>query len=217
VYIVEPPSPATLALARLVSALGADVRRPLELDQRRVLLVEIVRPDGVICGLAGHAYATALDADRGPRDLAALAARFPGAGDEPEGLWRAPRLRAAILELQRRNGAADAMDVVVRELLQREAPLYVMRAPNGEIRTPTFDASGRAVPVYADLACMHSATEDLQLADIEAVAVPARVLFGMAIERGLGMAVCTYRDRKTPVYAILPNTLIARVAGELGG
>ena len=73
------------------------------------------------------------------------------------------------------------------------------------------------MPMFADLRCLEWAAEDLGKGpgSFQVATIHPRNLMVMAAGGKLGVAICTYRDRKTPVYAILPGSLVESVARAL--
>jgi hypothetical protein len=83
------------------------------------------------------------------------------------------------------------------------------------IERHSYGGARLALPMFADVRCLTWAAQDLPPASFRIAGIHPRALFPMAADDRVGVAVCTHRDRKTPVYAVLPAVLVARVANEL--
>ena len=87
-----------------------------------------------------------------------------------------------------------------------------MRTQSGlELRT--FNRE-RTIPIYADATAVQWAAVDLGKPRdaYEPAPMDLRPLLGHAAKRGLGIAIGLYRDRKTPMYAVVPGSVVAGIA-----
>lgn len=241
-YLVDGPSPRTLPFVRLVLGLGLTVKMPDDQEGGLAVLLEVKRPEGpILCVLAGKAYPGDNVADPYARtvneekdraisaghdgvvirlqeqELAGLVERVGSAEGKPQLALRAPRLRQIILDLESSAGKGG-MEAILSELLSRSASLLFMKNPHDRgIEVRNYGAAGRALPMFSDLRCLEWAARDLgkEPGSFEVASIPPRQLIAMAADGELGIAICTYRDRKMPVYAILPGPLVKSVAAEL--
>jgi hypothetical protein len=237
-YLVEPPSPDTLPFVRLIRGLSLGVRQPHDQEGGPCVLIEVVRPEGVIlCALAGEQYPGGSLADSYALDINEEKTRAEAAGHDsllrrlqeqelaglvervglPEGkaqiLVRAPRLRKLILDHEADVGKGG-MAVILSELLSRNNSLLFMSGTRGSMEVATYGAAGNALPMFSDLRSLQWAAMDLgrKPGSFEIAAIHARELVAMAGEREMSIAICVYRDRKTPLYAILPGPLVKAAA-----
>ena len=237
-YLVEPPSPGTLPFVRLVRGLSLGVRQPQDQEGSPCVLIEVVRPEGVIlCALAGEQYpgdgladSYALDIngekDRAEaaghdgllrrlqeQELAGLVERVGSPEGKPQIMLRAPRLRKLILDHEADVGKGG-MAVILNELLSCNTSLLFMSKTRGSMEVATYGAAGNALAMFSDLRCLQWAAMDLgrKPGSFEIAAIHARELVDMAGEREMSIAICVYRDRKTPLYAILPGPLVKAAA-----
>lgn len=240
-YLVGPPSPAASAVVALFSGLGLVVKQPDEQAGELCVLLEVKRPEElIVCALAGKPYLEELPADPYARVINEEKARAAAAGQEAElrrleaqeltGLAEradregasamvlsARRLRRIILDIESRQ--AD-MGAVLEELLSRRAPLFLMRnVADGVVDVRSYGAAGPALPVYCDLVGLEWAADDLGKANgsYDIGALLTRELITSVASDKLGLAICTFRDRKTPVYAVLPASMVAIVAQAIAG
>jgi hypothetical protein len=217
VYFIEPPDPAVAVFAQHMIGLGVVMRQPDANDGELLVQLEIKHPDGVYTVLAGAAIPVeGLPRSIAPRSLVPLPPQVLKMRvekleitDKPFA-FRSPRLREEIL------APPQDLTAFVHELLARDLPLFVLRKPDSEAIDVRNFGETRALPVYADVICMHWAAADLGLARDAYVPGPAdlRRLLEHAGKDGIGLAIGTYRDRESPEYCVLPAELVARVAGR---
>jgi hypothetical protein len=237
--LVEPPSPDVAPFTRLLRGLGLILITPDDDGGDCRVLAEVKRPEGpILCVQAGSPYGADADAPADPyaramneekaracgregelrrleeQELAGLAERVGSAGRTSVTL-RTTRLHQVILDLERRKAGMDAL---LSELLSQRTPLFFMKnAHDGSVELHGYGAAGNAMPLFCDRRCLDWAAEDLGRAPGSfeiATASPLQLIVTAAGE-GTGMALCTFRDRKTPVYAILPGPLVMTIAKSL--
>ena len=235
---MDPPSPETRPFTRLLSGLGVLLKQPDDTEGGLRVMVEVERPDGILCVMAGKpypaddppdGYARSINEEKervlaaGQQELRArleaqelegLAERLGPLAGRPVCVRRAPRLRQAILDAK---GGKDAGEDIIQVLLERNAVLYTLRDAAKRIEVRDYGPAGRAVPVFADPTCVAWAAEDMGRAkgSYEAGPIPLPALAAMAAEGEVGVAICAYEHRKMPVYAILPASLMANMAKVL--
>jgi hypothetical protein len=81
----------------------------------------------------------------------------------------------------------------------------------------TYGDAGSALPIFSDPVCLEWAAADMGKAkgSYTVGAIAPRNLVAMAADGKVGIAVCAYRDRKMPVYAILNASIVADIANAL--
>ena len=172
----------------------ADAAREIDVEVRApdashgIMLLEVTRPRETLCALAGC-----------PHDLVKQPDAGRTAPDAPVITYRSPRLKQLVL------GSPNAvpMDPVARELMSRPEPVFLMRdpaSPSVEMRNMGGEA---ALPVYPDVTTLQWAVADLQKSKCVPGAVEFRTLLRMAASQRCGIAVCVYRDRKSPVHVVM--------------
>ena len=226
VYLVDPPIPTVLAFAQLMVGLGAELRLPdqgngTDGNAELVIQIEVKRPDGIFVVLAGPPLELPARTYE-PRELLALdgktvatRAKELSLNDRPIAL-RSPRLRARMIELQERSDEGG-MKQLIEELLMRGLPLFLHRDPNSNnLELRKFGEVG-ALPAYADAISLHWAAQDIGRPADSYIpgAVDVADLLNVAASGKLGLAIGTYRDRKTPIYAVVPPQLVAALAEQL--
>jgi hypothetical protein len=243
-YFVDPPSPETRPFTRLLSGLGVLLKQPDDTEGSLRVMVEVERPDGILCVMAGKpypaddppdGYARSINEEKAralaagheglrarleAQELEGLADRLEPLAGRPVCVLRAPRLRQVILDSYGKEGN-DGVEALLQVLLGRSAVLYTMRDAAKGIAVSDYGSAGRAVPVFADPTCVAWAAEDMGRAkgSYEVGAIPLPALAAMAAQGGVGVAICAYEDRKMPVYAILPALLVSgltKVLAERG-
>lgn len=206
-----------------------------------VVLAEVKRPDGVILSaLLGESYPVdvtdeyawtinkekdraeaATDEDKLRRleeqERAALAERLEAVEKPPQRVFRASRLRRMILDLEEREKRGDTVDRkrFFTEVFARSEPLFFMVNPHdGGLEVHNYGAPGRALPVFSDMRCLEWAARDWGKAPgfFRISSTDSQGFFDIAMSNQIGLAICTFRNRKTPVYAILPCSLIQTMA-----
>jgi hypothetical protein len=238
-FLVEPPSESNLPFVRLLRGLDLGVRQPDEQEDMHCVLTEVARPEGpILCALVGRPYhpgdsladryALAMNREKAraeatgdksllrrlqEQELAGLVERVGSPDGKPQIILRAPRLRKLLLDHEGDFGRGG-MSVILSELLSRNVSLLFMSPRRGQMEVRIFPTVGSALPMYADLRCLQWAASDLgrEPGSFEIAAIHARELVAMAGEGEMSIAICTYRDRKTPAYAILPGPLIKTAA-----
>jgi hypothetical protein len=128
--------------------------------------------------------------------------------------FRAPKLRKRVLELADTSFDTSAF---LDELVQRDLPLFVIQQPNSDAPSARAFGDVTALPVYIDVIAAHWAAADLKLAPQEYAPAPAdpRPLIKHLVNGKLGLALGAFRDRETPVYAVLPPDIIGSAATRL--
>jgi hypothetical protein len=234
-YFVEPRkiTASALPLMQLVRGLGIEARGPLDSEPKAVLL-EVHRPDKrILCAMPGKPFAdlerdtfsraandarvNASDHERetmDARELAGLLTRNLQAREATPFVLRAPRLRRIILD-----ELGEGLEPLIKELQSRTAPLFAHMTPSagnetGSVQMRSLGERGNALPFFSDLACAHWAAEDMKKTSgsFTVGSMPARDLIRIAAQGKVGLAVCVYRDRKTPIYALIPADIVARLA-----
>ncbi|MEP7013462.1 MAG: hypothetical protein ABJC13_24330 [Acidobacteriota bacterium] len=236
VYLVDAPTPATLAFARLLRGLDLEVRQPQDVPS--ALLFEVHRPEGPILTLmAGAPFP--LEGD--PADTFALKVNQEKDQAEAEGdqerlrvlgeqereqlmkrtaefvgsvqpLLRAPRFGRLLLEIESTQGEGT-LPKLYEELAHREFPfLYMIDRETSQSQLRAFGPLRRALPIFADLHCLRWAAADTGNTSAKIVVIPPRELFAMAIDGDLGLAFNTFRNRATPVYVGLSTDIVRDLA-----
>lgn len=163
------------------------------------------------------------------QELEGLAKRVRSSKSEPQIISRAPRIRQLILEANGQNDTTPGkmrygtatrggLEGIINELLTRNAAfLFMQDRRHSGIEVRTYGPAGRALPVFADLRCLRWAAEDLGKKDgsFDIGAVHPLKLIAMAADDDLGIAICTYRDRQMPMYAIVPDSVVKTIANVL--
>jgi hypothetical protein len=199
-YLLEPPRPSTLPFIREVGDLGVPLRCPDAQGDDLIIMFELQRPEGyTVTVLAG--LPCSLD---------------PVADDEPLLLFRAPILKRVILEIEA-SASQSGPRPLLEVLLSRREPLLFMRGAGGRIETRSFSEGARTLPTFGDVRSLQWAAADLEKkpGSFAMVGFPSHNVFAMAASDNLGVAVCTYRERKVPVYGILPAPIVRSVAEAL--
>jgi len=224
VYFVEPPEPSVALFAQHMIGLGVGLRQPDANEGDLTIQIEVKRPDGIFTVLAG----TPIPLDGLPElyKPGALAALPPQVvtrrvekleiTDRPVA-FRSPRLRQLMLDLETSSDQEEQMSSLLEELIARDLPLFLLRSPTSEeLETRTFGGE-RALPVYADVICLHWAAADGNLAKDAYVPGPAdpAPLIKHAASGNLGLAIGAYKDRQTPFYTVLPAALLSKLAARL--
>lgn len=217
VYFIDPPEPSVAIFAQHMIGLGVVMRQPDEQGGELAIQIEVKRPDGTITVLAGtDVPLDGLPRVHAPDSLTSLPPQVLKMrvekleiSDRPIA-FRAPQLRERIL-------AEPEPAALVTELLARDLPLFLLRKPDSEALDARAFGDVRALPVYADVICMHWAAADLQLTREQYAPGPAdiRPLLKHAASEQLGLAIGTYRDRETPIYAVLSPAEVERAAKRL--
>jgi len=213
IYFIDPPEPCVALFAQFMIGLGIVMRQPDVQNGELAIQVEVKRPDGrvltVLAGqdvpLDGLPEAFAPDSLQSlPPQVLKMRVEKLEIADKPIA-FRAPKLRERMLDASSPPGAP-----FIIELIKRDLPMFVLRKPDSE----ELDVRGfngvRALPVYIDVVAMHWAAEDLKLTREQYLPGPAdpRPLIKHALSGGLGLAIGTYRDRQTPVYAVIPPEIL---------
>lgn len=214
VFFIDPPEPSVAIFAQLMVGFDIVMRQPDANDGQLLILVEVKRPDATYTALAGAPIPIdGLPSASAPGSLITLApqvitmrAEKLEITDRPVA-FRAPRLRDRIL-------AEPDPAALLEELLARDLPFFALRKPDQEDLDLMTLGDVRALPIYADVICMHWAAADLKLGREAYVPEPAdmRPVLRLAAADGLGIAIGTYRDREHPIYALLPPDLVANAA-----
>jgi hypothetical protein len=199
--VLDGPTPAVTAFMQLVREHDVDVRNPDSSQGGLAVLIEVTRPGGeIVCVVAGQPV---------PRD----GAPPPQDGmTEPVITYRSPRLLQVMLDAQARGNATA---VIVTELLQRDVPPFVMRFKSGlELRNFGGD---RTLPIYADATAVQWAAIDLgkPRESYEPAPVDLRGVLAQCAKTDVGIAVGLYRDRATPMYAVVPAAVVASLVAHL--
>jgi hypothetical protein len=198
--MVDPTTPAACALAEVLRGLDVDVKQPDTSQGGLAVFIEVSRPGGdTVCVVAGQPV---------PRG----GAPSQDGAIEPIVTYRSPHLLQSMLDAQARGNATA---VILTELLERRLPVFVMRMPDGlELRS--FNGEG-ALPIYADATAVQWAAVDLGKPrdSYEPAPVVVEGAIMQAAKGKLGLAIGLYRDRKTPMYAVVPATVIAALASHL--
>lgn len=215
--VIDGATPAVVAFVKLAYGLGLDVRQPDTSQGGMAVFIEVKRPGGeIVSVVAGHPLppqiATAPDTEG---ELARLESKAliesvdRVTGTEPVIAYRSPRLLQVMLDAQARG---DATGRIMGEMLARELPVFSMRMQSGlELRN--FNGE-RAIPIYADATAVQWAAVDLGKPrdSYEPAPMDLRALLGHAAKSGLGIAIGLYRDRKMPMYAVVPASAVAGIA-----
>lgn len=225
VYFIEPPEPSVALFAQHMIGLGVVMRQPDANRGELTIHIEVKRPDGVFCVLAGTDIPLeGLSQQYKPDSLlevpAEVLVRRLGKleiTDRPIA-FRSPRLRQRILDLRASSDQEPLMSAFLEELLTRGLPLFVSRSPTSE-GFEVRDVGGASVlPTYADVICVHWAAADQKLE--QGSYVPRLVDPGALIKEAangkLGIAVGAYENRETPIFAVMPAALVERIASKLG-
>jgi|GEM_PF-2022255 len=243
VYLVDPPSPDILPFVRLIRGLGLPLKQPdAQEGGRLAILLEVKRPEGILlCGFSGKPYPVDDLADGYSRTIneekdraeaaanedelrrleqqerTALMERLGAVEATPPIVIRSPRLRKIILDLKDGAGG-DGMAPLLAELRARNVPLLFMQHDGG-VKVRNYGASGRALTVFADQRCLEWAAQDLgeEPGSFMIAGALPRNLIAMAAGDQLSLAIGTFRDRKTPVYAILPVSTVQEMANQTTG
>jgi hypothetical protein len=217
VYFIDPPEPCVAIFAQHMIGIGAVMRQPDPHDGELVIQIEVKRPDGVLTVLAGSDVPLdGLTRVYEPHSLNALAPQVIKTRvekliiKEQPIAFRAPKLRARMLE------QPDA-GVFLDELLSRDLPLFVMRKPDTEALDVRAFGDVRALPVYIDVISLHWAAADQKLAPGSFAPAPADIkpLLKHVMGGELGLAIGAFKDRGTPIYAVLPADMLASTAQRL--
>jgi len=224
VYFIEPPEPSVAEFAQHMIGLGVVMRQPDANNNELTIHIEVKRPDGVYCVLAGtdiplEGLPTQYKPDALLEIPAEVLVRRLGKleiKDKPIA-FRAPKLRQRILDLRANASQEPLMAAFLEELLARNLPLFVSRNASSE-GLETRDFGGNAVlPTYADVICVHWAAADLEIqpGDYVPRLVDPAALIKDAAGGKLGIAVGAYENRETPIYAVMPAALVERIASKL--
>ena len=202
VAMMEQPGPALDEFAAVVRGLGIAMKT---LGPQLVVHVEAERADGTKLSAFGgrdyvarqplgglraideHAFATTL------REITVT---------EPVIIFRSPRLRAII-------AAKPSAEELARELAARREPMFAMLEADGKFAPRLMDGE-RVLPIYGDKIAADWGARDQGSATIGTM--PFHAAAQLAAEHALGLGVGVYRDRKTPIYAILPASFVAKLA-----
>lgn len=214
--VIGDATPAVLAFAEVAHGLGIQIRSPDTSQRGLAVAIEVKRPDDlelcVIAGLPFAGLAARPDADRAlcAIDDAAFAARLAAlAAVEPEIVYRSPRLREIAI--------AGDHESLFGALLRRTAPVFTMR--NLPAKSPEIRRMGGegVVPIYVDVTAVQWAAADLGKPDGSYELGPLAFTSALraAASDQLGLGVGLYRDRKTPMYVVMPAALVAAMAREL--
>lgn len=232
IYLVDAPTPAMQAFARLLRGLDLEVRQPQ--DAPNALLFEVHRPEGRILTLMAGApfpqegdpvdpYALKVNQEKdqaeaeGDRERLRVLGeaerdqwmrRTAGVADSVQPLLRAPRFGRLLLEVESTQGEGT-FPKLYEELVHREFPfLYMIDRETSQSQLRTFGPLDRALPIFADLRCLRWAAEDTGNTSAQIVMIPPRELFAMAIRGDLDLAFNTFRNRATPVYVVIPTDTV---------
>jgi hypothetical protein len=202
VAMMEQPGPALDEFAAVVRGLGIAIKT---LGPQLVVHIEAERangtklsafggrdyvvqaPFGALRAIDDHAFATTL------REITIT---------DPVIIFRSPRLRAIV-------EAKPSAEELVRELAARREPMFAMREADGTFAPRLMDGE-RVFPIYGDKLAADWAARDQGAATIGTL--PFHAAAQLAAKHELGLGVGVYRDRKTPVYAIVPASFVAKLA-----
>lgn len=222
-YFIDRSSPAVIAFAQVMQGLDILLRQPEEVEGDLSVALEVKRPDGRFTLLTGNEIPLEGLPERfKPGELRSLPADAFAARvrelqiDEHAVALRSPRLRQLMIDLDTKSDP-QAMQLLITQLLTRGLPVFLMRGKDREgIAVRTFGQEN-ALPAYADLFALDWAADDMGKG--RGSYLPGAVDFGSllvnAAKSNVGVAVCTYRDRKTPMYAIIPAALVGELAKNL--
>lgn len=224
VYVIDQPIPSVVSFVQLARGLDLELRQPDDSHGDLALQVEVKRPTGqVLTVLAGTPlpldgidlpYKPGELTELGPDELATRV-RALDVEDRPIS-FRSPRLRERMIEL-RDSGDPGSVATLVELLLTRDVPVFMFRDPKRDAIELRGFGDETTVPVYADVMALEWAAVDLGKPKgswIPGAVEPASLIAHAAASHH-GIAVCTYIDRKTPMYAVVPAALVAALAQKL--
>lgn len=225
VYFIEPPEPSVALFAQHMIGLGVVMRQPDANDGELTIQIEVKRPDGVFNVLAGtdiplEGLSQLYKPDSLLEVPAEVLVRRLGKleiADRPIA-FRSPRLRQRMLDLRSNSDQEPLMAALLEELLARDLPLFAARNPNRE-GLETRDFGGvNVLPAYADVICVHWAAADRKMEQGSYVAalVDPSALIKLAATGKLGIAIGAYENRETPIYAVIPASVVEMIASKLG-
>jgi hypothetical protein len=203
VAMMEQPGPAMDEFAAIVRGLGIAMKT---LGPQLVVHVEAERADGVkLSAFGGRDYATQTRAGglRALDDAAFATTLREITVTDPVIVFRSPRLRTII-------DAKPSAEALARELAARREPMFVVREADG-LFVPQLMDGERVFPIYGDKFAADWAARDQGSASATIGTMPFHAAAQLATKHELGLGVGVYRDRKTPVSAILPASFVATI------
>jgi hypothetical protein len=222
VSVIGGPSAAVVAFADVLRGLRVPLRVPDASQGGQSVQIEVKRPDGeTLCIFAGHEYPDELAPLRyavgelcGMDDAAFSEQLASISSSEPVISYRSPRLGQLMID---GSSNTTVSDVIVREVVTRELPVFAMRDASTSALGLRTMSGQTVIPVYADVTAMQWAAVDLGKPDGSVVpgALEPSTLIRMAAKSSHGIAVGLYRDRKTPMYAVLHATLVAALMASM--
>jgi hypothetical protein len=204
VAMMAQPGPAEDEFAEIVRGLGIAIKT---LGSQLVVHVEIERADGSKISAFGgrdHAARQPSGALRAIDDGAFATTLREITITEPVVIFRSPRLRAII-------DAKPSAEELARELVARREPMFAMREDDGVFHPRLMDGE-RVLPIYGDKIAAEWGATDQSAPSATIGTIPFHVAAQLAAKHELGLGIGVYRDRKTPVYAILPASVVATLA-----
>jgi hypothetical protein len=201
VAMMAQPGPALDDFVEIVRGLGIAIKT---LGPQLVVHVDIERADGTkISAFGGRddAVQQPFGALRAIDDGAFATTLREITITEPVVIFRSPRLRAII-------DAKPSAEELARELAARREPMFAMRDGDGVFQPQLMDGE-RVLPIYGDTLAAEWAAHGQPSTTIGTM--PFHVAAQLATKHELGLGVGVYRDRKTPVYAILPASFVAKL------
>jgi hypothetical protein len=183
VCVVAPLSRSHAEFVELVRDLGIELRHAEVSERSRVVLVEVLRPEGLT--------------------LSALAGiPAPSTSDDEELVpYRSPWIGRLVLELRDREGDTSE---IVEALKARTFPLLLIGSPEtGGVSLRQFGETV-VIPAFTDLPALHRSALAIGLgADAYRVArMDARALFALAADRNVPVAICAFRGN-TQVWGVV--------------
>jgi hypothetical protein len=224
VYFIEPPEPSVAVFAQHMIGLGVVMRQPDANHRELTIHIEVKRPDGVFCVLAGTDIPLeGLAQPYKPHSLLEVPAEVLvrrlsklEITDRPIA-FRSPWLRQRILDLRASSDQEPLMAAFLEELLTRGLPLFVSRSPTSEGLEVRDLGGASVVSTYADVICVHWAAADQKLEQGSYVPrlVDPAALIKEAANGKLGIAVGAYENRETPIHAVVPAAIVEQIASKL--
>lgn len=106
---------------------------------------------------------------------------------------------------------------MLHELLSRPLPVFIMTAPSSTTLEVRKFGEQRALAIYSDATAVQWAALDTNKPKGSFEPTPVRFVTALvqAARGGVGLAVGLYRDRKTPMYAVVDAPVVAGLVKEL--
>ncbi|HEX4453910.1 MAG TPA: hypothetical protein VH143_23765 [Kofleriaceae bacterium] len=206
VAMMAQPGPALDEFGAIVRGLGIAIKT---LGPQLVVHVEIERADATkLSAFGGRDYVVRqrFGALRAIDDGAFATTLREITVTEPVVIFRSPRLRAII-------DANPRAEELARELVARREPMFAMREGDGDgMFQPRLMDGERVLPIYGDKLAAEWGAHDHGVPSATIGTIPFHVAAQLATKHELGLGIGVYRDRKTPVYALLPASFVATLA-----